>query len=224
MTATEQNKQSFLAYNSWLGQRGLNKVSFATYTAMFASREAPPAPAFEASAAASPEETGVETRTETRVETKAETKVETTYEPIEDPQLPATAAALPTKSEAEGETAIPEAGLHLICWLDTMPDAASEELYTKIKKATCVPLSTMTSLAAPSPSEDWQPVADALGAKKPALAIWGPCDHLPPEIEGLASSIWRMPHPSTFAEPGVKATFWQQLKELMATVAQHPEV
>lgn len=218
MTVTEQNQQSFLAYNSWLGQRGLNKVSFATYTALFASNEPP---AFEAPAAPSPKETAVAARAEAKAETKAETKkVETTYVPIEDPKDP----ALPTKSEAGAEAAIPQSELHLICWLDTMPDAASEELYTKIKKATCVPLSYMTSFGAPSPSESWQPVADALGAKKPALAIWGPCDHLPPEVEGLASSIWRMPHPSTFAEPGVKATFWQQLKELMATVAQHPEI
>lgn len=223
MTATERNKQSFLAYNSWLGQRGLNKVSFATYTALFTSNEPPAPPAFEAPAtpathapeapaAPSPNEMLVDTRAETR----PETKVETTYEPIEDPQIPA-------QAEAKPDTAAHQTGLHLICWLDTIPDAASEELYTKIKKATCVPLSYMTTCAAPSPGEDWQPVATALAAK-PALVIWGPCDHLPSEIESLASSIWRMPHPSTFAEPGVKATFWQQLKELMTTVAQHPEI
>lgn len=41
MAGVDQDKESFFAYNLWLDQRGLGRVSFATYRAMFTS----PAPA-----------------------------------------------------------------------------------------------------------------------------------------------------------------------------------
>lgn len=166
-----QDRQSFYNYNLWLEQRGLTKVTMATYQSMFA-----------------------------RPAATAQPQPQPQPQPQQEPQ--------------------PQQGPHLICWLIAGPEVAPP-LLGKIKKATCVPLSYMTTFSlAESPRE-----LTATLARRPAatIALLGAdgTEELPPEV-ARHQALWRLPHPAGFAKPGVKAAFWAQLKELMAAVARAP--
>lgn len=179
---TVQDRQSFFAYNLWLEQRGLSRVSFATYRGLFP--DAPPVQP-QAQAAPRPEEP--------------------------QPQKPRPEELQPEK---------PRPSQHLICWL-IGGEAVAPELMTKIKRATCVPLSYMTQFSL----ADHQAIATAL-AERPAatIAVLATADMpLPPQVADHPA-LWRLPHPASFQQPGVKAAFWAQLKELMAAVAETPSL
>lgn len=184
---TVQDRQSFFAYNLWLEQRGLSRVSFATYMDLFPEALLPEKPPAMVIA----------------------------------PQAPATRAAQPIKPASDASDA-KVARPHLVCWLiggNTVPPA----LMTKIKRATCVPLSYMTQFSL----ADHKAIVAALD-QRPAVTIVvlgcdGNSEQLPPLVASHPA-LWRLPHPENFQKPGVKAAFWAQLKELMAAVAETPSL